>query len=176
MKKKIGMLAALVLVSSILAGCSGLSSIISNITGNKSTVSMASGDRKETIVGQITEINGTKLTLLRYERVDVSSETESAASSAEPASSGTSSATSSKKTVSSQLTMDWFNLTLYTLTEQTTVCDLGAEPCILIPDGAGGWTGGSSADLIVGDTIVMIDDAVSGEGVWRIAAAERPAS
>ena len=166
MKKIIPMLAAVLATAMLLAGCS-LSSIVAGITGN-STTHTERGPVRETIVGRITEINGTVLTVALLARTEVSSE----AVSEEP----TSSDVSSKKTVSSQLTMDWFDLNLYALTDQTTTYDLGKDPCILLPDGTGGWTSGTAEDLIVGDTIVMIDDYAAGEGVWRIAAAERPAA
>ena len=164
-KKTIAALAAVLAAAMMLAGCS-LSSIVANITGNSASHA-ARGPVQETIVGIITEISGTKLTVALMERTDVSSEE----TSSEPASSGDSSNASSKKTVSSQLTMDWFDLSLYTATERTAAVDLGSEPCILIPDGADGWTSGTIDDLAVGDTIVRIDDYAAGEGVWRIAAA-----
>ena len=168
MKKTIAALAAMLAAAMLLAGCS-LSSIVAEITG--SPVSRAErGPVQDTIVGTITEISGAKLTVTLLERIDASSEAES---SEAPVSEAASSGASSKKSVSSQLTMDWFDLSLYAATERTMELDLGSDPCILIPDGAGGWTSGTMDDLMVGDTIVRIDDYAAGEGVWRIAAVER---
>ena len=47
------------------------------------------------------------------------------------------------------------------------------SPYRIILTAPGGWTSGTMDDLMVGDTIVRIDDYAAGEGVWRIAAVER---
>jgi len=96
------------------------------------------------------------------------SEKNSSVSAVLSVSSSAPSATSSKKTVSAQLTIDWFDLSLYEETKETTVFSWSDKPCVLIPDGNGGWKTGTEKDLAIGDMIVMIDDAAAGECIWRL--------
>ena len=174
--KKIGMcglLLCLTVLCLFTAGCGENTSSAASGTAASAVTSQIE-TQKPTVVAQITAVRGNKLTLARYKKAEPLP--ESAASNLPTSSEPTSSrGTSSAKTSSVYLTMDQFDLALYQLTEETMVYDLGKEPCVLIM-GENGWTAGTAADLIVGDSIVIIDDAVAGEGVWRIYAIARPTS
>ena len=179
--KKIGMCAlllSLVLLCITAAGCNFSASTSSGTTASADT-SSAGVVLKPTVVAQITAVRRNKLTLALYEKLE--SLPESAVSSEAVSSENTSSIgassneASSAMTSSVYLTMDLFDLTEYQLSEETMIYDLGDEPCVLI-QGEHGWQAGTTEDLIVGDSIVIIDDAIAGEGVWRIHAIERPAS
>ena len=167
------------------AGCSasgGTSSVTSDPADTSASQPASSGKEVDPpVFGQITAIRENRVTMKLYAEIipEVSdpSSVESTTSSdpVSSASSDVSSKTSSKAT-SSYLTVELFDPSKYQLTEKLKRVELEEEPCVLIPGEKGGWIEGTKADLMVGDSILIIEDIAAGKAVWRIIAAERPAN